>query len=222
MLPPPSQPRPGQSQGTFQRKTTSRFAPQSQRHDVSRVSAANETTSNVDSFPSRARAFEHDDGDDTTFSRHYNLTSILEAASSSPPPPEAPSRDVSADRDYPTFSSSQDLSMGPPPALPWAIHDLTKLDHLRLRYNQHSLNPNNPPDSSITVSVLAIVSSFDRKETGNGNLTEIVLEDETSGNTKLIGWGRQGEELSESLRVGDVVYFGSKQNPLCLPFRSLP
>jgi hypothetical protein len=158
-------------------------------------------------------------GNETTFARHYNLTSIIEGGSS--PPPQSPQKssepkeeEDEQDSSY-LDSSSLELSIGPPPALPWAIHDLSKLDQLRTMYqnfHSHSHQPHHDSSSNVIVSILGIISSLSLKETSNhGSLCEIVLEDETGGIVKLIAWGKeQAEELNQALRIGDVVYFGSK------------
>ncbi|GAA6020084.1 hypothetical protein JCM11491_006389 [Sporobolomyces phaffii] len=144
---------------------------------------------------------------DSTFLRH-DLASILLAspphASVGRPPPSPSER---SDASAASSSSSLELSIGAPPALPWAIYDLTKLDQLRTRLAHAGAGGDS--DSAV-VSVLGVVVSVDVKETSRARLAEVVLGDETGGHGKVIAWGQEGDELNAALRVGDVVYFGIK------------
>jgi len=108
-------------------------------------------------------------------------------------------------------TGESEISIGPPPRFLWKLHDLTKLDQLRLRLNSHQSRSYRPDP---TVSILGVVSVSTSKDTSVGKVTEVVLEDETGGKVKLVSWGQQGIELNEVLQLGDVVYFGSACNSL--------
>ncbi|GAA5897498.1 uncharacterized protein JCM6883_006720 [Sporobolomyces salmoneus] len=214
MFPPPSQPRVSrpstQSQRPATRSRASEIVPPSPRQERMR---SNDTT-RFSQFPDPSNTVL--EGDETTFTRHYNLTSIMEASSSPPhhetsSPSRSPTKNSEATDSF-LDSSSLELSIGPPPNLPWSLHDLTKLDQLSRLHPVHSSSKHN--GDSLIVSVLAMISSVTLKEVLNQNtgmgmkLNEMVLEDETGGIVRLVAWGQQGEELNQVLRVGDLVYFG--------------
>ncbi|GAA5965256.1 hypothetical protein JCM3765_006375 [Sporobolomyces pararoseus] len=153
--------------------------------------------------------------DDTTFSRHYNQTSIMMMmnGSSSSPLKEEPDEGESSSflEEEENNNSSLELSIGPPPHLPWFLHDLTKLDQLRKRLIDHSSSGSS--SNGPIVSILSIISNINFKQVGGGEnynnrLCELTLKDETGGKIKLIGWGQQAEELKDFLKIGDVVFFG--------------
>ncbi|GAA5848415.1 hypothetical protein JCM3766R1_006152 [Sporobolomyces carnicolor] len=224
MFPPPSQPD-SLVHGAQRRSQPSRQARKRRRiTNLSKISdnSNDEIEEHATGHGSRAWARERggDEDGSTTFTRHYNPDSIMfDQLDATPSPPSASpqrNRDFSYESNgsYASAfeSSSLELSIGPPPNLPWSLHDLTKLDQLRTRYDRH-VSDNNVGSDSIVVSVLAMVSTASTKEIASGNgsalhLTEIVLEDETGGIVKLIAWGQQGRELNQVLRTGDLVYFG--------------
>ncbi|GAA5940984.1 OB-fold nucleic acid binding domain-containing protein [Sporobolomyces koalae] len=185
MLPPPSQPRPlPPSRRTQAEPSLTR----SQRHDKSFLDEANETTN-------------------VSFSRYDSTGAALTTfdLTSNPERPSMIAINSFDEDDDTSYASSCDLSIGPPPALPWALHDLTKLDQLRNRYASLT---SSTITTGVTVSVLGVITSVDSRETANSRVTELVLEDDTGANAKLVAWGNPGIELAQALRTGDVVFFG--------------
>jgi len=136
---------------------------------------------------------------ETTTSIQANLASIDRSSRS-------PSSSSSSLNDSSSLerTGTSDISIGAPPRFLWKLHDLTKLDQLGSRLTSSSSHRSNQ-----TVSILAVVSVVNGKDTSVGRVTELVLEDETGSKVKLVSWGEQGVELTQWLRVGDVVYFGS-------------
>ncbi|GAA5852148.1 hypothetical protein JCM5353_005710 [Sporobolomyces roseus] len=137
---------------------------------------------------------------ETTTSIQANLASIDRSSRS---PSDSSSSSLLDDSSSLERTGTSEISIGAPPRFLWKLHDLTKLDQLGSRLTSSSSHRSNP-----TVSILGVVSVVNGKDTSVGRVTELVLEDETGSKVKLVSWGEQGVELTQWLRVGDVVYFG--------------
>ncbi|GAA6061782.1 hypothetical protein JCM10212_001388 [Sporobolomyces blumeae] len=179
-LPPPSQPRPP-GQSFRSAKAVLDLANEADETDLVSFVVERDSTTRL-SDPTL----------DANLSYAHNMTTVDDSYSST------------ADH------SGSDVSMGPPPNLPWQISSLTKLSQVRSRFMAHRVSsaPGGQPYSHPIVSVLGAISSVVGKDTSAGRVTEISFEDDSGACVRIVSWGDQGDELARAIRIGDVVFFG--------------